>query len=73
MAMVTGRERGREKEVRGRRENNHFFRAYERVGPMLAYLHDFALRTFRVLLACFTLKETEAQRAYITCQGQCRG
>ena len=62
--MVTGRERGREKEVRGRRGNHHFFRAYERVGPMLAYLHDFALRTFRVLLACFTLKETVSEGLY---------
>lgn len=73
MAMVTAERGVEEKEVRGRSRNNHFFRAYGRVGPMLAYLHDVALRTFRVLLACFTLKETEAQRAYITYQGQCRG
>ena len=43
------------------------------LGPVLGYLHDFVLITFRLLLACFTLKETEAQRAYITCQGQHRG
>lgn len=58
MAMVTA-ERGVEEKKSGEGERKQpFLQGLWKGRPML-YLHDVALRTFRVLLACFTLKETE--------------
>lgn len=63
MAMADCRERVEEKEVREGAATISWG-LWGRVGPMLAYLHDVALRTFRVLLACFHTQSRGSEGLY---------